>query len=139
MTATKLWFNLFCRDIEAQLQFYQALLQLSEAAGTRSPIYRAVETEHFQLGFNAPEAYALLGLGDRRPAQQEPRAVAGYATFMLATPDAVDAAATQATTLGGQLVKPAYATYYGQWQVVLADPEDNVFRLSAFGRPAAPR
>jgi len=139
MTATRLWFNLFCRDIEAQLQFYQALLQLPEAVGTRSPIYRAVETEHFQLGFNAPEAYALLGLADRRPdeAQLPPRSVTGYATFMLATPEAVDAAGHQATALGGQLIKPPYATYYGQWQVVLADPEDNVFRLSAFGRAAA--
>ena len=54
----RLWFNLLCQDIEAQLQFYQDLLQLPEAPGTRSAIYRAVETEHFQLGFNAPEAYA---------------------------------------------------------------------------------
>ena len=35
----RLWFNLLCQDIEAQLQFYQALLQLPEAPGTRSPPY----------------------------------------------------------------------------------------------------
>ena len=35
----RLWFNLLCQDIEAQLQFYQALLQLPEAPGTRSAIY----------------------------------------------------------------------------------------------------
>jgi predicted enzyme related to lactoylglutathione lyase len=135
----KLWFNLFCRDIEAQLQFYQALLQLPEAQGTRSPIYRAVETDHFQLGFNAPEAYALLGLADRQPVlqQEQPRAATGYATFMLGAPAAVDAASAQALALGGRMVKAPYATYYGQWQAVLADPEDNVFRLSAFGLPAS--
>ena len=133
MARPALWFNLLCRDIEAQLRFYQALLQLPEAEGTRSPIYRAVETEHFQLGFNAPEAYALLGLADRRPdeALPPPRSVVGYATFMLDTRAAVDATSTHAVALGGQLIKPPYATYYGQWQAVLADPEDNVFRVSA--------
>lgn len=131
----KLWFNLFCRDIEAQLQFYQALLQLPEAAGTRSPIYRAVETEHFQLGFNAPEAYTLLGLADRERSAGSADPVTGYATFMLDSPEAVTAASAMAVQLGGHLVKPPYATYYGQWQAVLADPEDHVFRLSAFGLP----
>lgn len=144
MTAatTKLWFNLFCRDIEAQLQFYQALLQLPEAAGTRSPIYRAVETEHFQLGFNAPEAYVLLGLADRQPGGDAAAAspVTGYATFMLESPAAVSAASARAVQLGGRIAKAPYATYYGQWQAVLADPEDHVFRLSAVGlpEPAAP-
>ena len=109
----RLWFNLLCQDIEAQLQFYQALLQLPEAPGTRSAIYRAVETEHFQLGFNAPEAYALLGLADRQPgaALQSPRSVTGYATFMLDMPDAVDAASEKAKALGWQIIKPPYATY----------------------------
>ena len=133
----KLWFNLLCQDIEAQLQFYQALLQLPEAPGTHSAIYRAVETEHFQLGFNAPEAYALLSLADRQPsaASPSPRSVTGYATFMLDMSDAVDAASEKAKALGGQIIKPRYATYYGQWQAVLADPEDNVFRVSAVGVP----
>ena len=133
----RLWFNLLCQDIEAQLQFYQALLHLPEAPGTRSAIYRAVETEHFQLGFNAPEAYALLGLADRQPGATlpSPRSVTGYATFMLDMPDAVDAASEKAKALGGQIIKPHYATYYGQWQAVLADPEDNVFRVSAVGVP----
>ena len=132
---TKLWFNLFCRDIEAQLRFYQALLHLPEAEGTRSPIYRAVETAHFQLGFNAPEAHALLGLADRAWTAASPAPVTGYATFMLESPGAVTAAADHAVALGGRLVKAPYATYYGQWQAVLADPEDHVFRLSAFGLP----
>lgn len=133
----RLWFNLLCRDIDAQLQFYQVLLQLPEAPGTRSAIYRAVETEHFQLGFNAPEAYALLGLADRQPdaALPPPRSVTGYATFMLDTPDAVETASVKVTALGGKIIKPPYATYYGQWQAVLADPEDNVFRVSAMGAP----
>ncbi|MBU1819429.1 MAG: hypothetical protein KKB08_22060, partial [Gammaproteobacteria bacterium] len=58
-------------------------------------------------------------------------------TFMLDSPDAVTAASHQAMVLGGRIVKAPYATYYGQWQAVLADPEDNVFRLSAIGLPAS--
>ena len=128
----KLWFNLLCQDIEAQLQFYQGLLQLPEAPGTRSAIYRALETEHFQLGFNAPEAYALLGLADRQPGATlpSPRSVTGYATFMLGTPAAVETAAQAAAALGGRVVKPPYATYYRERQAVLQDPEGNVFRVS---------
>ena len=34
----KLWFNLLCRDIEAQMRFYQALLGLPEAEASRSPM-----------------------------------------------------------------------------------------------------
>lgn len=133
----RLWFNLLCRDMDAQLHFYQALLHLPEAPHTRSPIYRAVETESFQLGFNAPDAYALLGLADREPSTTvpPPRTVTGYATFMLDTPGAVEAASARVEALGGKVIKPPYATYYGQWQAVLADPEDNVFRLSAVGAP----
>lgn len=134
----KLWFNLFCQDIEAQLQFYGALLKLAEAVGTRSPIYRAVETESFQLGFNAPEAYALLGLSDRTGAARSQNAVTGYATFMLDSAMAVDTTSAHAPALGGRIIKAPYATYYGQWQAVLADPEDNVFRVSALGTPTVP-
>ena len=54
----KLWFNLLCRDIEAQMRFYQALLGLPEAEASRSPIYRALETADLQFGFNAQAAYA---------------------------------------------------------------------------------
>ena len=34
----KLWFNLLCTDIEAQMQFYRALLGWPEAVASRSPI-----------------------------------------------------------------------------------------------------
>jgi len=132
----KLWFNLLCRDIEAQLRFYAALLGWPEAAASRSPIYRALEHEGVQFGFNAPDAYALLHLEDRKPAAEAPP-VTAYATFMLDTPDAVDAAAAQAVALGGRVLKAPYATYYGQWQAVLADPEQHAFRVSCSRLPRA--
>lgn len=126
----KLYHNLFCRDIEAQLHFYMALLDLPEAAHARSPIYRAIETPGFQFGFHAPAAYDLLLLGDRVPPAGHEGAVSCYPTFMLETPDAVSSRAQRVAELGGKLIKPPYATYYAEWQTVLADPEGHVFRLS---------
>jgi predicted enzyme related to lactoylglutathione lyase len=132
----KLWFNLLCRDIEAQMAFYAALLGWPEAVQSRSPIYRALQHDGVQFGFNAQPAYALLGIADRAPdAAGAPAPVTAYATFMLDTPAAVDAAAARVEALGGTLVKPPYPTYYGQWQAVLADPEAHVFRVSVAQRP----
>jgi len=132
----KLWFNLMCRDIEAQFAFYRAVFGLPEAEAARSPIYRAVETADFQFGFNdARAAYGLLGLDGRQPGGETPRATVAYATLMLDTPAAVDAAVQAAQAQGGRVIKGPFATYYGQWQAVLADPEDNVFRIAAAGLP----
>ena len=132
----KLWFNLMCVDIEAQFAFYRAVLALPEASASRSPIYRALETADFQFGFNdARVARGLLALEDRQPPAQGPRATTAYATLMLDDPAAVDAAVARARAHGGRVLKGPFATYYGQWQAVLSDPEDNVFRLAAVGLP----
>lgn len=135
-----LWFNLLCRDVEAQMTFYARLLGWPEAVHSRSPIYRALEHEGVQFGFNAAPAYALLGLADRAPDTATTPPVTAYATFMLDTPDAVDAAVREAAEAGGSVLKAPYATYYGQWQAVLSDPEQHVFRVSAASLPpgAAP-
>lgn len=133
----KLWFNLMSRDIDAQFRFYCTVFGLPEAEAARSPIYRALETEDFQLGFNdGRAAYGLLGLDGRQsPDTTGPRPTVAYATFMLATPSAVDEAAQAVRAHGGQVLKGPFATYYGQWQAVLADPEDNVFRIAADSLP----
>lgn len=132
----KLFHNLFCQDIEAQLGFYMRLLALPEAVHARSPIYRAIETPGFQFGFHAPAAYGLLQLGDRIPRHGHEATVSGYPTFMLDTPDAVSAGALRTVELGGRVIKKPYATYYAEWQVVLTDPEGHVFRLSCSALPA---
>ena len=131
----KLFVNLFCQNIAAQLDFYTALLGLPEAIHSRSPIYRAIEAPGFQFGFHAPPAYGLLGLGDRTPGSDQRPTVTAYATFMLDAPADVQAGAERVASLGGQLIKPPYATYYREWQAVLADPEGHVFRLSTLGLP----
>lgn len=132
----KLWFNLLCRDMEAQMRFYQALLGWQEAEASRSPIYRALESEGVQFGFNAQPAYALLALEDRAPVPTLAAPVTAYATFMLPTPDAVDDVADRVGALGGRVIRMPYATYYGQWQAVLTDPEQHVFRISAQTLPS---
>ncbi len=132
----KLDVNLFCRDVDAQFAFYQALLDLPEHLPSRSPIYRALHGAHFQFGFHALPAYGLLGLAERQPAAGAgPAPTTAYATFMLDSPAAVDAAAARATALGGRVVQGPYATYYGQWQAVLCDPEQHVFRCSVAALP----
>ena len=126
--------NLFCRDVDALFDFYQALLGLPEHQASHSPIYRALHGETFQLGFHAQAAYGLLALGDRKP-EGVPPPVTTYATFMLNAPGEVDAAVARAKTLGGTTIKGPYPTYYGQWQAVLCDPEGHVFRVSFAALP----
>lgn len=131
----RLFHNLFCRDIEGQLRFYSELLGVQEAVHARSPIYRAIEAPGLQFGFHAPAAYGLLGLKDRRPCADGPSMVPGYPTFMLDAHEAVSAGAARCVALGGRVIKAPYATYYAEWQSVLADPEGHVFRLSCSQLP----
>ena len=131
----KLYVNLFCQNIEAQLAFYLSLLGLPEAVKNRSPIYRCIQATTFEFGFHAAPAYALLGMADRAPVPGQTSPVTTYATFMLGSCAEVDALCGKSTALGGRIVKAPYPTYYGQWQAVLADPENNLFRLSFQGLP----
>lgn len=131
----KLFYSLFCKDIEQQLAYYLALLAMPEAVSHRSPIYRCIQATTFEFGFHAAPAYALLGVADRAPTPLQTSPVTAYATFMLGSCAEVDALTRQGTALGGRIIKAPYATYYGQWQAVLADPENNMFRLSFQGLP----
>ena len=131
----KLYFSLFCNNIHDQLAYYLALLGMPEAVSHRSPIYRCIQATSFEFGFHAAPAYALLGVPDRAPAPLQTSPVTAYATFMLGSCAEVDELSTKAATLGGRIIKAPYATYYGQWQAVLTDPENNMFRFSFHGLP----
>lgn len=127
----RVFFNLFCDDIDGQSRFYAQLLGLPELPERRSLIYRALDAGGAELGFNSGAAYGLLALPDRQPAAGQVPPVTSYATFMLDAPADVDAAAERVGTLGGGVIKPPYQTYYAEWQAVLHDPEQRVFRVSA--------
>jgi predicted enzyme related to lactoylglutathione lyase len=131
----KLYFSLFCRNLDAQFTFYETMLGLPEAVKSRSPIYRCIQATTFEFGFHAAPAYALLGMADRAPLPGQTSPVTAYATFMLGSCAEVGALCEKSTSLGGRIVKTPYPTYYGQWQAVLADPENNLFRLSFQGLP----
>ncbi len=101
----KLYFSLFCNDIQAQMAYYLALLGLPEAVKNRSPIYRCTQATSFEFGFHAAPAYALQGLADGAPTPMHGSPVTAYATFTLASCAEVDALTTQATTLGGRIIR----------------------------------
>lgn len=138
----QLQFNFFCRDIERQLAFYRNVLSLPETPHAGSSIYRSLRGPDFEFGFHAGKAFELLGLHDRQP-DPGANSVHGYPTFMLRNSDEVDALTLRAIAHGGRAVKRPYATHYGQWQAILADPEGHVFRLACEhlpeGVPVPPR
>ncbi|MBN8492805.1 MAG: VOC family protein [Burkholderiales bacterium] len=133
----KMLLNLLSRDPAAQMAFYAALFGFEEITASRSPIYRVLDTGDSELGFNAPEARALLALPDAPPPMAEGLLpTTAFGTFMLDTHAEVDALAARAQALGGRVLKAPFVTYYRQWQAVLADPEGHVFRIASLQLPA---
>ncbi len=124
-------YSLFCCDIDAQMNFYRNVFGWTEHVEGRSPIFRGLHAENILIGFHAPEARSLLGIE-----LTEARGLAGFITVQVSELEDVSALAAKAETLGGQIVKAAFATYYRQWQALLRDPEGNLLRLAHHGLPA---
>jgi hypothetical protein len=118
---------LFCRDPIGLSGFYSELFGFPEVTSDRSPIYRSLDADTTRLGFHAADAYALLNLDDRVPTG---RGVTCYFTVEVGDDDQVQVLTSRAVELGARLVKEPYDTYYGSRQSVLADPEDNIFRIN---------
>jgi predicted enzyme related to lactoylglutathione lyase len=118
--------NLFAADPERLAAFYAELFGFAEIEAVRSPIFRCLDAGGVRFGFNGPEAYDLLDLSDRR---RTDGSLSCYVTIEVADDAAVDAGAGRAVELGAVLIKAPCETYYNAWQCVLADPEDNVFRI----------
>ena len=128
-------FNFFCRDIDAQMGFYAAILGWPEVHEAASPIYRAIAQGDTRIAFHGRGAYALLGLEGREKQIGTDRSVGALMTFVIADHERVYSIARQVVALGGTIIKPAFATYYGHWQVVFEDPEGNIARISATSLP----
>ena len=126
------YINLLARDVAALSGFYERVFGFAEIVAHRSPIYRCLDGGAVELGFNADQAYDLLGIGDRRPDRHASGSapVRAYFTIEVASQDAVDAAAAAAAAEGGRVIKPPYLTYYNARQAVLEDPEGNMFRVN---------
>lgn len=118
--------NVFTRDLEVLPAFYMSVFGLREVEAIRSPIFRGIEAGGTCIGFNAADAYALLGLAG----EAETRGVKFLLNFDVASPTEVDALVPAAEAAGAKVIKPAYRTYYDWYQAVLVDPEGNVFRIN---------
>ncbi|CAM3466517.1 glyoxalase [Pseudomonas floridensis] len=118
--------NVFAQDIVRLSTFYSNLFGFREIEAIRSPIFRGLDTGKTCIGFNAPDAYELLGLD----------AFAGSSgcKFLLnidvAGRTEVDRLVPLAVEQGATLIKAPYLTYYNWYQAVLLDPEQNVFRIN---------
>ena len=119
--------SVFCCDHVALAGFYAAALGFVEVDAVESPIFTALDAGRFVLGFHADEAYDLLGLADERdrPGNRV------HLTFDVGSFADVDAAVEPLVDLGATLVQGPFTTYYDARQVVFADPESNVFRISS--------
>jgi len=118
--------NVFARDIVALSGFYGQVFGFAEITEIRSPIFRALATGKSAIGFNAPEAYELLQLGEFADST-------GCRFLLNIDVDSkaeVDRLVPVAVAAGATLVKPPYETYYHWYQAVLLDPEQNVFRIN---------
>jgi len=118
--------SLFCRDHRALAAFYAEAFGFGPVDAVESPIFTALDAGRFVLGFHADEAYDLLGLADQR--DQAGNRV--HITFDVGSFDDVDAAAPAMVAAGATLVQGPFTTYDAR-QVVLTDPEGNVFRISS--------
>ncbi|HEV2573500.1 VOC family protein [Methylocella sp. CPCC 101449] len=128
--------NILARDPDRLAAFYADLFGFPEIEAHRSPIYRCLDAHGVELGFNAPQAYDLLGIADRAGEGRAP--VRAYFTIEVGDAAVVDATAAQVTESGGRIVKPPYDTYYNARQAVLEDPEGNIFRVNHRVGPRTP-
>ncbi len=117
--------SLMCRDHVALAAFYAEAFSLEAVAEVQSPIFTALDAGGVGLGFHADDAFDLLGVAERRGGS-----TANHVTFDLGTAAAVDASVDRLVALGATVVKEPFTTYYDARQVVFADPEGNVFRVS---------
>ncbi|MCF5706960.1 glyoxalase [Pseudomonas syringae] len=118
--------NVFAQDIVRLSAFYSNLFGFPEIEAIRSPIFRGLDTGKSCIGFNALDAYELLGLGEF--------AGSTGCKFLfnidVSQQAEVDRLVPLAVEQGATLIKEPYLTYYNWYQAVLLDPERNVFRIN---------
>ena len=125
----KLEVSYFARDIDALAGFYAELFGVPYIDAVKSPIYRALDFYGTRLGIHDHKAYELLEIGDR-VMNASPKPVGTYITCNTESREALDGYLAKAQHLGAKLIKGPYVSYYNAYQVVLSDPEGNMFRLN---------
>jgi len=125
----KLEVSCFTRDIDALANFYATLFEVPFIEAVKSPIYRALDFHGTRLGIHDRKAYELLEISDR-VIEGSPKPVGTYITCNVGSRAELDAYLAKALSLGAKVLKAPYVSYYNAYQVVLADPDDNMFRLN---------
>ncbi|MEX1104991.1 MAG: VOC family protein [Ilumatobacteraceae bacterium] len=115
-------------DFVGLFQFYSTTFDLPEVEALRSDIFRGADVGGLTLGFSAPVVYQMLHIDEWANATGTTQ----YLTFELPSDEEVTAATDRAISNGARLLHEPYETYYNAWQSVLADPDDNVFRINHF-------
>ncbi len=126
----KLEVSYFARDIDALAAFYTKLFDLQITEAVTSPIYRAVDFHGTRLGLHDFKAYDLMEIGGRKMKGMVPKPVGTYITCNVDSREELDTRLARALDLGAKVIKAPYISYYNAYQVVLADPEDNMFRIN---------
>ena len=119
--------SILAEDIVALSGFYRDTLDLPEIVDDATDIFRGLDTGTGTiLAFSGHAVYGLRNIEDRRVTSGTKQ----YITFELDTDAEVERVMQLAVDNGATLIKSPYETIYNSYQVVLADPEDNVFRLN---------
>ena len=119
--------SMMCRDHHRQCEFYRQAFGWPELDAVTSPIFRALDAGPMAVGFHADEAFDLLGVPDWRDRD----GTALHMTIDVGSAAAVDAAVDGLVALGATVIQGPFTTYYDARQVVLHDPEGNLFRISS--------
>lgn len=108
--------------------FYSETFALHEVVDLHSDIFRGADASGVIIGFSAPVVYEMLKIQDWADATGTRQ----YLTFECASDDEVTETTNRAIKNGARLLHEPYETYYGAFQSVLADPDNNVFRINHF-------
>jgi uncharacterized glyoxalase superfamily protein PhnB len=118
--------SIFCADHRGLAEWYGATFGFSEIVALTSPLFIALDAGAVAMGFHHDDAYDLLGL----PGERRPRGTKIHATFDAGDTATIDAALPTLIERGAVVIKEPFTTYYGARQIVFADPEGNIMRLS---------
>jgi uncharacterized glyoxalase superfamily protein PhnB len=118
--------SIFCSDHRALADWYGATFGFSEITALTSPVFVALNAGAIALGFHHDDAYDLLGL----PGERHPRGTKMHLTLGAGDIATIDAALPTLVDRGATVIKEPFTTYYGARQIVFADPEGNIMRIS---------
>ena len=116
--------SIVCDDHRTLAAFYQTAFGFTEIEEVRSSIFTALRTPQVALGFHHRDAYNLLDL------EEAPASGRVHLNIDVGDPSAVAVMAARLADLGAVIRKGPFETYYGATQVVAADPEGNIIRIT---------